>query len=676
MAEEATATTNEGFEGYEETTVDPGPWLLLSTTVFCFGVMLVVVPLLVWWKVKRRNQKADNEALVGDGKIPVDTGIVSILRFTPETFKILKLAVPYSISALSSSSFSNLCLIFVSHHIGTKAVAAYALVEMLVGLSDGVLYGPIYACTTLCAHAVGAGNNELAGTYIQLAIVFYLLMNIPQALFWCNYMYDAIMFLEWGDQETAQLAQDFIRVYIGSYILGGISSAVWQLLEVADHAVAGTIISILWSATNALLVGALLMSSEATLVDVGWIYNLTALLFVGITVIIGHVKGWFKPFLRGLVGFSLFNISAIKLLVSQSIPLMFGSLFSEAEWAVLTFFASYLGPAEVATWAILGSIWDVFYSVNTGIGDAAEIRVAYHLGDGHATMAKLSAYKALFLGMVVASCVSITYFSLQDSIPGWFTSDPTLQGMLAELVPFVGVANLTMTFGSQCWSLIGAQGRYKLATWISFISSWGIAMPMAATYVYALNIDLQGLTSAVVIGYVSSGAALSFTLLSTDWRATAKKIQEENADIASGNHTSGNEDEMYASLKYNSYAAKSRARRNIRMITLPPGQRSGLMLGNIHGKKGTYVLLVRNWSPLYGRVNPGDCVLAIDSVDVTKESAASIADRLKTAKMFDRTVSISAPPAEVENDAEEPLIYEVGEDESSDAGSLPKANLF
>jgi hypothetical protein len=43
--------------------------------------------------------------------------------------------------------------------------------------------------------------------------------------------------------------------------------------------------------------------------------------------------------------------------------------------------------------------------------------------------------------------------------------------MLAELVPFVGMANLTMTFGMQCWSLIGAQGKYKLATWISFLSS-------------------------------------------------------------------------------------------------------------------------------------------------------------------------------------------------------------
>lgn len=116
---------------------------------------------------------------------------------------------------------------------------------------------------------------------------------------------------------------------------------------------------------------------------------------------------------------------------------------------MLTCFASYLGPAEVAAWAILGSIWGVFYSVTDGIGDAAEIRVSHHLGENQPTMAQLSSYKSLFLGMVVASIVSIVYFSLQNDIPAWFTDDETLQSMLRELVPFVGVANLTMTFGMQ-----------------------------------------------------------------------------------------------------------------------------------------------------------------------------------------------------------------------------------
>jgi len=85
-------------------------------------------------------------------------------------------------------------------------------------------------------------------------------------------------------------------------------------------------------------------------------------------------------------------------------------------------------------------------------------------------MAKLSSYKSLFISMSVATVVSIVYVSLQKDIPKWFTVDETLQNLLSELVPFVGIANLSMQFGMTSWSLIGAQGKYKLATWVSCIS--------------------------------------------------------------------------------------------------------------------------------------------------------------------------------------------------------------
>lgn len=484
-------------------------------------------------------------------------------------------------------------------------------------------------------------------------------------------MYSIILYLEWGDEDTAQLAHEFTHIYIWSYIFGGISGAVWQLLEVTNHALAGTVISIVWGATNVVVIGCLVKLRQGTsLREVAWVYNATSLFFIGITLLIAQCRGWLKPFWRGLVGSCSFcDLAAVKRMMQQGIPLAFGSLLSNAEWAILTFFASQLGPAEVAAWALLGSIWDVFYSVTNGIGDAAEIRVAYHLGDNHPTMAKLSAYKSLLLGMLVASAVSIFYFQMQDHIPAWFTSDETLQSMLSELVPFVGVANLTMTFGMQCWSLVGAQGEYKLATWINFISSWGVVMPLAALFVFVLNIDLQGLTSAVCVGYLSTGSALSFVLLSTNWPKVAKKIQEENSDTAAGNSGGGGfyDQQFYAAMRFNSVAARMAARRNIRLLTLPPGQRSGILLCNLYSKGGTYVLMVRDWSPWKNAVKVGDAVLAIDGVDVSSETAEQVSKRLKTAKMFDRHVSVAAPPADVEQDDEGVELQGIAEDESSEA---------
>ena len=668
---------NDGFEGYVEDTVDPGPWLLVGTSIFCLGIMLIVVPLIVALRLRQRQQeqKPDfEELLVSDDNGPANASWFSICSWSTETQKILKLAVPYTISSLASSIFTNVGLVLVSKNIGTKAVAAYALVQILVGLTDGVLYGPIYATTTLCAHAVGAGNTFLAGQYIQLAYLFYLFFSIPFVWFWWCYIYEVILLLEWGDEATALLAQDFTRVYIWSCVLSAISSVLWQLLEITDHAVEGTLVSIAWGFVNVVVIGSLVKTKETTtLRDVAWVYVGTDIVFIGLTFALATCRGWLKPFTGGLFrSFSLLNVGAIGRLMKQAIPLSFGSLLSNAEWAVLTFFAAHLGPAEVAAWAILGSIWDVFYRVTAGIGDAAEVRVAYHLGDNCPSMAKVSAYKALIMGMVVASVVSIVYFTLQHDIPRWFTSDTTLQAMLSELVPFVGVGNLTMTFGMLCWSLIGAQGEYKLATWISFVSSWGVVMPLSALYVFVFRLDLQGLTSAVVIGNVSTGACLSYVLLSTDWDKVAQKIEDQNAAEVPGMERHDDaEKRLYASLRYDSYAAKARARNYVRLVTLLPGQRSGVLLGNICTRPGTYVLMVRNWSPLKGHVRPGDSILAIDGIDVRNESANEISDRLQTSRWFDRHMAVSAPLVNNEEDDDEEDeqdfvdILELAEDETS-----------
>ena len=47
-----------------------------------------------------------------------------------------------------------------------------------------------------------------------------------------------------------------------------------------------------------------------------------------------------------------------------------------------------------------------------------------------------------------------------------------------------------MMFVMRCWSLVSAQGEYKMSTWINFISSWGVFIPLAALFVFVIEFDL------------------------------------------------------------------------------------------------------------------------------------------------------------------------------------------
>lgn len=338
------------------------------------------------------------------------------------------------------------------------------------------------------------------------------------------------------------------------------------------------------------------------------------------------------------------NGKAVKLMMTQALPLCFGYLLSNAEWAVLTVMASYLGPAEVAAWAILGSIWALLYSTTGGLGDAAEIRVSYHLGTNSPMMAKLSAYKSLFLGMVVACITSIVYFLLQDVIPLWFTTDETLQGMLRELLPFVGVANLAMMFGMQCWSIIGAQGNYSLATWVNGFSSWFICIPLAAVLIFEYQIDLQALAAAVAVGYVTTGAILSFVLLSTDWYQVVHKVQQNNND-----DTEKANERMFASLSPHKNGAKAAARGNVQLVTVPHGYRSGIVVGTMEDRPGNYVTHIKFWSPLRGAVHVGNPILAINGVDATGMNKEDLTKALDCGDR-DRFVALVAPKIDDDDD--------------------------
>lgn len=138
----------------------------------------------------------------------------------------------------------------------------------------------------------------------------------------------------------------------------------------------------------------------------------------------------------------------------------------------MTIFASFMGPAEVATWGILGEIWDAIHNLIDGLSDAAEVRCAFLLGNGQPERSKIAAYKALFLVFFASMLLTSILFFAGDDLPTWLTNDPALQHLLQQVLPLFGIGNFVMSIDTMAWTLLGSQGRYRLATIIVAVSSW------------------------------------------------------------------------------------------------------------------------------------------------------------------------------------------------------------
>ena len=101
------------------------------------------------------------------------------------------------------------------------------------------------------------------------------------------------------------------------------------------------------------------------------------------------------------------------------------------QWQVLTVFASSMGPAEVAAWAILGLIWNTLERITAGFADAAEVRVGFYMGAGQPRSAKITGYKLVYMALIASLFSTAVLLIIAGNLPRWMTPDPTLQKMVS-----------------------------------------------------------------------------------------------------------------------------------------------------------------------------------------------------------------------------------------------------
>jgi len=458
--------------------------------------------------------------------------LVSLFRYDHETKRILRLSIPFTLSELIAAIAEVIVLGIVSYQLGTGALSAFAVTETLIEITTEFAMGVVDAQSSLTGHAYGAKNNVMAGQYAQLCPMVYVLFQLPFILIWSFATYDIMLWMDFSPC-VATMAQDYGRLVVWRDVVVGVSGSLSAMFEVADKEIAIALIGNMEAIVQLAVIAIALIVCDGDLVTVGTIAIVNALLFYVFTIVFTYWKGWMKPFAKGMFGSLAWkNRLVVKQVFKTATPLAFGAVLMHGEWEVLTVFAAYLGPAEVTAWAILGSVWDIFESSSEGIGDAAEVRVAYNLGKRRSDQARISAYKSNVIGILFSIVISVIFLALGNQIPHWLTRDVTLQRMIGDNIPLLCIGNIIMTAGSVCWAEIGAQGRYKLATIIFFVSSWFVTIPLAAISVYCLHLDLRGVTASVCIGFLCACTALAYVILQSDWERLAQKVADLNAVAA------------------------------------------------------------------------------------------------------------------------------------------------
>jgi len=456
--------------------------------------------------------------------------VMRVISWDKESEKLMRLAIPGSIDAIANSLFYSTKIALLVGNLDSQAYVAYAMIHAFLGLIDCFYSGIEEAEEILTAQAIGMGNYFLAGQYVQQTTIIYSFVAIPTYIAWACFSGSILLMLGF-DKETAELAAAYAPIAIIGEFITGITGNLSALMWSAEKGTAMTIFDTFYKAINVGALALLIPFIDNNLVDIGYLDIFTNFMHLVHLYLYIKKKGWIEPFKKGLFEKLSLKNNVFQGVLQICVPLSIGSFLALGEWELLTLFAALMGPAEVITWSITGVIWGVFENVPSGMSTAAGIRIAAHLGSGRPGLAKISAYKSLFYSVMIASCVTLVFFSHRDTFIRYFTNDPTLQDMLESLVWLLGVGNVFMVIGSDAYGIVSTQLRAKLATSVYFVCLWCIAIPLSAYFTFVRNYNLESILFSTVAGYVTASFCLLFFVFTSNWSKISIQIIKKADEV-------------------------------------------------------------------------------------------------------------------------------------------------
>eukprot|EP00980_Cylindrotheca_fusiformis_P019069 scaffold6433_cov125-Cylindrotheca_fusiformis.AAC.11 len=419
--------------------------------------------------------------------------VVDLARPTDESRRVVKTALPLTIGATSEAAFRLVTASFICQYLGSQSMVAYLLVGLFVRLTSEELSGAIIDALSSFLEALyfstESNGTYFSGQYIQVAIFLQLILGIPLLVLWALVMNPVVNWLV-QSHTVAAIAEEYTRIASIGYILQSISRTFTAVFHICGHEHFESVIDFVTSMLQMVAVACAVALDDST--DMKTVAYIQVL--VGFSACVAKMgfpifKGWEKPFRSGILGnFSFIqNPAAVYNLLRATTPLLLGTILEYGEWEVLTIVLRYLGPAEVATWCLLGALWDVLEAFTEGLGEASAIQVAFLLAAGQAERARKLSNTVLYLGL--------------------------LQSLLVTSVS---------------WSLIGAQGRFRVATSVMFFCRWLVTLPMACVCIFVLFLDLHSISGCLVVGYATASSILTFILLRSDWERIGRLMEEIN----------------------------------------------------------------------------------------------------------------------------------------------------
>jgi MATE family multidrug resistance protein len=208
-----------------------------------------------------------------------------------------------------------------------------------------------------------------------------------------------------------------------------------------------------------------------------------------------------------------FHLRAMRKLIATGLPIS-GQLVVE----VLTFSLSaimigWINEANLAAHQIVLQLASATFMVSLGVGSAATIRISHQFGSKHYKATRWASLAALHLVTVFMAITAVSLIVLRHQIPSWFSDDPDVIYVAAQLFIIAGIFQLF-----DGWQMVGLATLRGLADvtfamYIAIISYLIIAMPISYLFGFIFDFGSVGVWAGLCVGLMVSAVAYRWRFL-------------------------------------------------------------------------------------------------------------------------------------------------------------------
>lgn len=442
--------------------------------------------------------------------------------FRNEFKKIAYIAAPLAFAYLTELAMGITDLVIVGR-LGKNELAAVGLSQSLLWDVLMVSMGILSIISIRISHARATNNHEDVTRYVHQGFLLAGLLSIPAVLF-CIFS-QTLFTLAHQDSAVIELGPQYLHASMWLILPVLLFTVLRNLMSAFEQAKITFYILFAGIFLNALLNYSLVFGKWGLpalgVAGAGYGSSIVCTFLCVSLMIIVYRKPEFKEY-------SFFNKkpqfhqATLTTLLKLGLPIGVIVLMENGFFTTINMLAGLFGSTALAASQIIYYLLGVCALTSYGIGEAAGIRIAYHLGKHSPTESRLSASIGIFIGVLCMSFFGIWIYLHPVSLIAIFidVNLPENQDVIILAKQFLRIGAFFILFDSMqgiCMRALRGYSDTLIPMWISIVGFWLIGLGNSTLFAFYYEWGVISLWWGLAIG-------LFFTASILLWRLNKKSL--------------------------------------------------------------------------------------------------------------------------------------------------------